>query len=41
MSKRRSREFIKWYLDLLLKYKIPTFQKMQEAEDKLREKNNE
>ena len=41
MSKRRSQNLIKWYLDLLLKYKIPTFQKMQEAEDELRKKNNE
>ena len=30
------REFVKWYKALLLKYRIPVFQKMQEAEDKLR-----
>lgn len=31
-----NRGFATWYKDLLLKYSIPTFQKMQEKEDELR-----
>ena len=36
-----NRGFASWYKELLLKYNIPTFQKMQEAEDKLKETTDE
>lgn len=36
-----NRGFATWYKDLLLKYQIPVFQKMQEAEDKLRENDEQ